>query len=460
MKKILLSIFALATICVQAADFTPGNVVVVRVGGINTDGVGTQGGFVTISSNGNTAPVSILEFNANTANQAAPIQTINLNTDTTTAVLTLGNNKGEGQLELTQDGKNLILLGYDRPVNLGLSTTNQNKYNNHRFANKTIFMLNKAAEPTYLSFLYVESANPTFNARNGGAVRNVVSVDGTAFWAKQSAESVLYLTAADPATIVVTGVQPTNTGRGLKIYKDQLYEQTNGTVSFSTPALPTASGATVAAMRTAGTGGDQVGFVMFDMDPLIDWNGTGFDVLYMAHAANGIEKYFWNPDLTVPAWVQASPNYAVAGGYSQLTGMLVNGKAVLFTTAGGGGVSANNTLVKYVDNQARTEAITSPTITTLATAGANYIFKGVSLTPETNLNVASVKTLKATEMGVYAQKGGIVFKSASKYKITNSIGQVVAQGVTTADNQYVSVNAKGIVIVKINNQSAKLIIKD
>ncbi|NDP20048.1 MAG: hypothetical protein GZ091_03045 [Paludibacter sp.] len=456
MKTIFTFLIAASAIFVQATNFTPGNIVVLRIGD----------GTTTLVSNGVTVPVSLLEFKPETT-QTTALNSVALNTDTLiggsySPVFTLGNSKGEGQLDLSQDGKYVLAGGYDRPVNLGLGSAGQNQYNAHRYGNKTILKVGKNAEPSYLSFLIAED-DAKAGRENAGAPRNVVSVDGSAFWAKYSSESALYITEAAPTVITPTGFSMTNTVRSLKLYKDKLYSMdvTTGTIDFSTPGLPTAAGATSTTAMPFTPWTDYVGFVMLDLDPTVDFQGTGYDVIYAAHGANGIEKYYWDGS---SAWMKTA-TFSVAGGYSQLTGMVVNGKAVLFTSTNGNGISSGNSVISFKDNQAYNEAITSPTITVLATAGANYGFRGVSFTPETttlNITPSAVKTVQASELGVYAKKGGLVIKSSNKaaYKIVNTLGQVVAKGVCTSDNEFVTLKAKGVVIVQISNQAAKVLLSE
>jgi len=103
MKSIFAFFFFLVTFSVQAQNFTPGRVVVTRVG----DGMTTLGG--------NTAPVDLQEYEISTANQATPSKTVSLGSGSTagTRLTTAGNVAQSGQLSLSTDGKYLLLVGYD-----------------------------------------------------------------------------------------------------------------------------------------------------------------------------------------------------------------------------------------------------------------------------------------------------------------------------------------------------------
>ncbi len=461
MKTIFTLFIAAAAIFVQAANFTPGNLVVLQIGD----------GTTNLVNNGVTVPVKLIEFNPQTAAQAAPIKVVALNTDTLiggsySTVFTLGNTKGEGQLDLSQNGKYLVAGGFDIPLNVGLGSSMQNQYNNQRYGNKTILKIGKDAVPSYLSFLIPQDAVKSGN-ENAGAPRNVVSVDGTAFWAKYSSETALYITEAAPTVITPTGFASTispNTVRSMKLFKDKLYAMnvSGGTIKSSNPGLPTAMIETGSetTLFTINDFADYTGFVMLDLNPTADWQSTGFDVIYIA-AATGIEKYYWDGDNSI--WVKTT-TIAVPGGCNQLTGMVVNGKAMLFTTSGGTGITSGNNLVSFTDNQAYNETATTPTITILATAPSNYGFRGVAFAPETitlNITPSAVKTVQASEMGVYSKKGGLLFKSSKNdaYKIVNALGQVIAKGIVDGDNQFVPMRANGIVIVQMNNKAAKILLQ-
>ena len=110
MKYTLTSLFALLAIFVQAQNFTPGNVVVSRVG----DGSATLGS--------GTAPVSLLEFLPSTASQSSATKTVNFTTSGTGQISVGGTTSVEGQLNLSQDGRYLSLMGYDAPS--GTASTN------------------------------------------------------------------------------------------------------------------------------------------------------------------------------------------------------------------------------------------------------------------------------------------------------------------------------------------------
>jgi Secretion system C-terminal sorting domain len=381
MKKILSSVAIVLALGAQA-QFTAGNVAVARIG----DG--------TTALSGNSTSVSILQFTKTTANQAAPVSTINLATTTAKSRLTLsGTTQAEGQLSLAQNRNSITIFGYDQPTGVPSTggTTNQ------RDGNKIIASIDAAGVVTY----YALEA-PLLS----GATRSAVTDDGTAFWAtvSNSSSSVYYLTAAAPTTTTATNFNSDGSGtrRGIGIFKGQLYEIDNGTnLKTSNPALPTASGASTGATVVSGStvfgalnSINPVGFVFLDADPIVNWNSTGYDLLYIASGNGGLYKLFWNGT----AWVMAGTTpYSSATEWgtlvstqlSGITGDIIGGRPVLYALTGNGGSgSVNNSLISITDNQAYNVAMTTPTNIVLATAGANYQFKGVAFVPGTVLPIS------------------------------------------------------------------------
>ncbi|MBV5343294.1 hypothetical protein JZU68_06680, partial [bacterium] len=61
---------------------------------------------------------------------------------------------------------------------------------------------------------------------------------------------------------------------------------------------------------------------------------------------------------------------------------------------------------------------------------------------------------------ILSSKGGINIQSANKqaYKILNTLGQTIAKGIVSGDNQFVPVKSNGILFVQINKQVTKVLL--
>lgn len=431
MKKTFTFIFALSIAMVQAADFTPGNVVVAL------SGSGT--------STSNSVPVQLLEYNTTTANQASAVQTINLNSTAGSPMLTLGSNPGEGQLSLSEDGKLLLLQGYDAIPGTASGT--------HRATNKSIAKIGPNGVPAYISIAY----------GSGTTSRNTVSIDGSAFWNLMGNTAVSYFSSSDPSTI--TGTIIGNSGtfyRSLRIFKNKLYLITGDILTYSNTELPTttASATTALTLPNGGSAISAVGFQFFDVDATADWNGTGYDLLYISDVQGGLRKLYYNT--TTSAWThiyQYTYNNTAPWGYTSIAGRIEDGKPVLYVAqaSSSSALLYGNKLLKIVDNGAYNAAISS-TVTELATAPANYAFRGITFAPQANPSTSIEKNVITTK--ILSSKGGINIQSANKqaYKILNTLGQTIAKGIVSGDNQFVPVKSNGILFVQINKQVTKVLL--
>jgi hypothetical protein len=181
--------------------------------------------------------------------------------------------------------------------------------------------------------------------------------------------------------------------RNVEIYNGQLYVSTGsgtpGIYAVGT-GLPTSSGqSAVSAINMApaaggpGTGtASPYGFVMFDTDG----NGV-LDRAYIADdrtsAGGGLQKWTFNGTSWSSSWallVNASNSLSgTAGlgfaGLRGLSGSFSNGVATLYATTT---EASNNRMISIVDT-----GISTPTSATqLATAGANFVFRGVDVFPD------------------------------------------------------------------------------
>ena len=176
----------------------------------------------------------------------------------------------------------------------------------------------------------------------------------------------------------------TNT-RNVEIYNGQLYFSTgSGTPGIYSvgSGLPTATGQTSTAQISTGTGSSPYGFVMFDTDG----NGA-IDRAYIADdrtsAGGGLQKWTFNGTSWTNSWslLVNSTNQlsATAGsgfaGLRGLSGSFANGVATLYATTN---EALNNRMISIVDS-----GLTTPTSAiSLASAGANYVFRGLDLVPD------------------------------------------------------------------------------
>jgi hypothetical protein len=211
---------------------------------------------------------------------------------------------------------------------------------------------------------------------------------------------------------ITTSGTPANVSniRTVEIFNNQLYfASSSGTflgVSSLGTGLPTSGTQTPSLVVNAGVGASTYGFVMFSTGS----QGAGvLDLAYLADdrtaAGGGLQKYTFNGSAWTNSWtllVGASGTTTLqtgtgagfagirglAGSYDSLTGA-----ATLFATTSG--ETTNNRLISILDSGSTTPS----SYTTLASAGSNFVFRGVDLIP---VPVPEPSTLVLAGIGIGA----------------------------------------------------------
>ncbi|MDO7876235.1 IPT/TIG domain-containing protein [Hymenobacter sp. ASUV-10] len=340
----------------SAAPFTPGNLVVVRVGDA-----------VTAPASGVAAATFLLEYTPT----GTLVQTIALPTATSGTNRSLTNttsSSSEGYLSRSADGRYLLVPGYDAvPGTAALVATASTA------TNRVIGRV--AADGS------IDTSTRIDDAFSAGNIRSVASADGANFYASGSNSGVRYLPLGNTGPTTAINTTPTNL-RVLSIYGGNLY------VSAATGAfqgisqvgtgLPTTTGQTVTLLPgfPTASGPQPYAFYFADLSATV----PGVDVVYVADdrtaTPGGVQKW----SLVGGTWTlngsilsAATSPLAVRGITGQTTGTTVSL-----------GVSGNGGLYFFSD---ATGYNVAPAITTLpapiATAGGNgAVFRGVAFAPE------------------------------------------------------------------------------
>jgi hypothetical protein len=337
----------------QPAPFTPGNIVAYRVGDGST------------SLSFNAVPVYLDEYTVD----GTLVQSIMMPTATNganSALTAHGRITTEGMLNLSADGKYLLVPGTNTPI--GSPTTTA--------AVIGVVDFNSKVNTSTAITDFTESGHIPFTA---------VSPDGTGFWFSGTG-AVRYSIVGSNTSVVVSNTG--NQQNDLKIVDGQLYAS-----SAVSPAsvykigngTPVTGGQTLTALpglpaNISGPGQ----FAFADMDAGV----PGVDVLYVASTGNlvsptvGIRKF----SLVSGTWVS---NGSVGGEidnsfYMGLTIKIAANTVMIFSTRRG----ANSTnrlggeLVKLVDNSGYNGALTgTPVVLASATPINNMAFRGVSRVP-------------------------------------------------------------------------------
>jgi len=367
----------LLAINVHAAGINPSDVVVVRIG---------DGG-ATIT--GNTAPVFLDEY----TQSGAFVQSIPMPTSQVGGSLALtmsGSGTAEGDLTISPDGQFLALTGFNfAPGVISPGSTNSAV----------------VAHSVGLVATVDGSVDTTTAMTSDGTSdpRSAITSDGNSIWEANSLSGLVYTTVGTvgPGTRMYTpvGTSPPGNDRRANIFNGQLYMSDSSGSAFKLSTvgtgLPTTGGQTLVNLPGFPTSGQGNGAGLYSFLFLSEGGGTG-NVLYVTDASwafsptnstDGIFKF------SKVGGVWTNNGFILAPGVSNnvsgLSGYTDGTTAHLFFTAGGGpnasgpqgpGNSQTN-LDLYVDSSGYNAAPVG-TLTTLASSGANEVFRGVVVLPE------------------------------------------------------------------------------
>jgi DNA/RNA endonuclease G (NUC1) len=331
---------------VHAAAFTPGNVVVYRVG----DGAAALGSTATAVFLDEYTPTGTFVQSV-----AMPTAVAGSNRRLTAS----GTATNEGFLTLSTDGQYLALTGYDAALGtLAVAGTTS-------AAVQRVIGRVDSTGTVNTTTVFAGSAGNSFS---GGGPRSVVSDAGNNFWAVGSVSGVQYITLGATSSTQVSNTA-TNL-RGANIFGGQLYISSGaGTIRVGTvgTGTPTTTGQTITSLPGFPATPAATGFFFADLNAGV----AGVDTVYVADdGGNQILKY----SLVAGTWV-ANGSVAATGARG-LTGSVQGTTVTLFGTLGGAGT----TLYKLVDATGHNATI-SGSPTTIATVGTNRAFRGVAFAP-------------------------------------------------------------------------------
>jgi hypothetical protein len=334
--RFVLSTLALAAFAVAQSPFTPGNLVVSRIG----DGSAVLTSAATARFLDEFTPAGVL------------VQTIPLPTAPSGgnfAFTASGSATSEGFVSQSADGRYLILAGYSAvPGTLSVVSTTS------------------AATPRVVARVAldgtVDTSTALSDAYSGNNIRSAASTNGTDLWTAGTATTTggVRYTTLGATTTTQLSTTPTNT-RVVNIVAGQLYTSAaSGAfqgVSTVGTGLPTTSGQTTTLLN---------GFPVTSGPGAYDYYFADANTLYVADdrssAAGGIQKWV----LAVGTWTLVQTlNPATNIGCRGLSGFTEGGVTTLFAT------TTNNLLVSVVDTGP------SSAFTTLVTGVANTALRDV-----------------------------------------------------------------------------------
>ncbi|MCX7002171.1 MAG: hypothetical protein NTV22_02730, partial [bacterium] len=355
MKKILvltLTVAFCSALAGMAAPFTPGNLVVYRIG----DGV------VNLASSG--AKVFLDEFTTN----GALVQSVEIPSAAgdSNQLVAAGTSTSEGLITRSTDTQRLLITGYRPnpfPYSSSLSATAGS------VVNRVIGRVSIAGALETMALADFAS---------GSSPRAACSEDGTKVWMGGGAGSVRYAAWGDTASSQVLTNGLTNM-RQVHIFDGQVYATTQSGGGGNTAplgavgeGLPTNNAAFIALPGLPVlTGSGMYGFYFCDLSG----SEPGVDTLYIADdTVDYIRKYC----KASGTWTQYGT--MMATNYIGLAGKVNGTEVALYTTTGGSSTNGGGTLASVIDTSGY-QGTLAGSLTTLSTASPFTAYRGVAMAP-------------------------------------------------------------------------------
>ena len=382
------------------AAFTPGNIVVYRVG----TGAAALNATATAVFLDEYTPAGVFV-------QSIPLPTADSGGN---QMLTAsGSATSEGLLTLSTDGRYLILTGYDAAVGTAAIAGTASSANAR--------VIGRVGADRLID----TSTALVTNGFSGGNIRGAASTDGQTFWATGSNTGVVTATLGATSGTVVSSTA-TNL-RAVEIFDGQLYVSANtGTLRLGTvgSGTPTTGGQTITNLSGFPTTAlSPYQFYFADLTAAV----PGVDTLYVtddraAASGGGITKY----SLVGANWVS---NGTAANSLRGLTGDTSGTTVSLYATT----TAAANSIVSLIDTGGYNAAFSTTTYTTLVTTATNTAFRGIAFVPTAPVG-AETQTVQFNPISV-TQAEGNSGTTAFTFTITRTggtLGQLDFSGTIAA----------------------------
>lgn len=342
--------------------FVPGNLLVLKAGN------------GTASSSTASVPVAVVEYDKT----GQSVQTINVpSTGSDKLVLsTIKTTTIEGALSLSDDGNYVTFAGYDAEVGATSVQNSSGSTTNTAVVLRTVGHFDANGH-------FFATKGSSFPGGNGSGVRAAVQLDDHRAWITGSANYLRYVdltrTDADGSSSVWTSTYTIKSNNDINIFNNQVYFSSAGStpgvyvINDTDNRFPTSTTNTAPVLLTIpGLGADPNGFVFFDTN-----EDAIPDLLYIADedVSVGLQKYCYDgANWTAKGTVQV-PTGLTEKALRDVAGVYENGTYVIYTNTG-------SDILSFTDTAAP-DANISATGQVLATADANYVFRGISFTPGT-----------------------------------------------------------------------------
>ena len=355
LRVCLITSLSLLAGAATANTFTPGNLVIYRVG------TGAAGS--TLAATGN--PVFLDEYTT----AGALVQSVALPTagsGSQKALVASGTAQPDGLLTRSADGTCLAVPGYARDLGTGSGTLTSGTLNAGAVLPRVVARVTAAAA--------IDTSTALTDAATATNFRGAATNDCNSFWVAGNAGGVRYAPIGATTSVnVATGL---NTERGIGIFSGQLYVASPSSVVDGVAAIGSGLPTTAQPVnKLAGTSVATSAFTFYFAD--LDASVPGNDTLYVADDTLGLLKF----SLVAGAWVHNGTVGVGTDGYRGLTATVLGNTVTLYATRKGGGTTAGGgELAKLVDTSGYNGALTGTPSLVVASTG-NVAWRGVALAP-------------------------------------------------------------------------------
>lgn len=357
MQKLIYSLLLLLSLQ-GLAQFTPGNLVIYRVG----DGTAALTNIGTAVFLDEYTPAGVLVRSIPMPTQAS---------GDNKPLISSGTALTEGFINRSADKQYLTIAGYAMepgdPVKIAGTKASD--------VNRVIGIVDYAGN--------INTSTALADYASGGNPRSVVTNNGVNLWMVGSTGGVRYTTVGASTSKLLTST--TDNIRFVSIFDNQLYASI-ATTSPSTTAtrivkigtgLPVSGGQPIINLPgIPNTTGSPTQYVLFDQNP----NIPGLDVLYIADEDSAVFKYSLDAS---NQWVSNGAIGTRFDYYRGLTGVSIDGVVTLYAIRKGGTIKngSGGELVALTDASGHNGTF-APVPVVLATAATNTGWRGIAFAPE------------------------------------------------------------------------------
>ncbi|MGA3170439.1 MAG: PEP-CTERM sorting domain-containing protein [Chthoniobacteraceae bacterium] len=342
MRTVLFTFISIAVLSASAlaTDFTPGDIVVDRVG------------TGTVLTTNVSAAVFLDEYSTSGGSPVASFALPTAANGSENPYTQDGTASSEGQLTLSPNGEFLTLFGYDAAPGVASISSSD--------IPRTVAIIDASGD--------IDTTTALSDAAQGNNPRSAITTDGNSIWVAGATGGIRYTTDGSTTS---TELNSTDTNfEELQIADGQLYASsqsasTEGVFTIGT-GLPATAGQTITLLPglTVASPTNLYSFFLADID------SSSPNTLYIADTSTSkaIQKF----SLVSGSWV-AEGDISISGNVTGITGEVDGDDVDIFTTS--------PTKLYSLTDTSGADATINGTPTTLATAAANESFLGVSFAP-------------------------------------------------------------------------------